>query len=133
MTSVRSFIGVVGQMVVVGGMLMVSAGTSRADVDCSTIAACALSPPNSGVYHPAFQVNMTGPFQVEMDVFTDASCGTFFDTASADGTDSFGLTTFEYFYSMSPGDTMSMKVRVRGCPPTDCLTVVAGRDVCQGF
>ena len=115
-------------------MVLLTPGTSYADADCNSIAACVVphDVPPPPYFQPAFQVNINGPYHVEMDLYSDDSCQTFFDTAAADGM-SFGLTTFEYGFPMSSGDIISMKVRVGGCPETACLQVVGGQGICQGF
>src|SRR5215510_8423900 len=99
MRRIRHFFpGIVNQLVLALAMIALLPSTGRADVDCSSIAACAIpygNPPDS--YDPAFQANISsGPWSVALDLFSDADCQTFFDTASASGSNGIGLMTFEY-------------------------------------
>jgi hypothetical protein len=133
MDKAHFFVEVFGKIILVSGLLAANAGITRADVDCSSIAACTIPRPDSG-YDPAFQANISGSYHVDADIFLDASCQTIFDTASANGSFT-GLITLEYVLDppMMSGDVVSWKLRFDGCPQTDCLTAVAGTDICQGF
>lgn len=57
-------------------VVLLTPGMSRADTDCSSIAACVVphDVPPPAYYQPAFQVNVTDLYHVEMDIFSDASC-----------------------------------------------------------
>ena len=128
------FLGTAVQLILAVTVLL-TPSTSRADTDCNSIAACVLPRTTpAGSYNPAFQVYVTDLYHVEMDLFSDGSCQTFYDTATADGT-GIGLSTFGY--SLDPpllsGDTISIKVRAGWCPETACLQVVGGQGICQGF
>ena len=120
---------------ILGATVLLTPGTSRAQTDCSSIAACVVPTiANPALYDPAFQVNITDLYHVEMDLFSDASCGVLYDTVIGDGTGT-GLMTFEYSLNppLNAGDTMSLKARVGWCPETACLQVVGGQGICQGF
>jgi hypothetical protein len=132
MAKTRFLIEVFGKIVLASGLLALSPGISRADVDCNSIVACTIPHPE-GYYQPGFQANITGSFRVAADIFLDATCQNLFDTPTAEAGPYFGVVTFEYGLDppMMSGDVVSWKVRFDGCPETDCLTEVAGTDVCQ--
>ena len=132
MAQSRSLLVLLRNIVLAGGLL--AAGTSHADVDCSSIAACTfLTYPTSGVYAPGFQANVSGSYVVSADLYLDGNCQTIYDTLNLDGTWSGPLYFGEEIDPpLMLGDVISWIIRFDGCPQTACLTAVAGTDICVG-